>query len=586
MAACRHGRWALATFAVAALLLPHLATGADPAPNIPPDGAAGPVRTLAEIRTSAPLGSAVTTNPVLVTRLSCPDCSSATTPADFTITEDGQSLRVHVQNTWQARYNVKKQNNVPEVGQTVVVQGRIESAGGVRFLQMKRFGEAGHEGPTVPAYDVAAGKYPTGTYVWLEPVKVLNVGLWDDGDRTFDVRDPRGGGFVHIELSPPYFGQIRVPAKGETIQPYGMVRFDPDHDFWELHPIRCLNPHECVPLAASYVRNGPPSGTPSSGGWYLQGGPEPLWVPRTGEPDLPPNNGTFAATFAIRNPNEYWQEATLPSSERTVASLSVRVNGASWKTMAKSSWGAWTASTYAPRHATVEFLARDPTGAVALSKPFSWLDGTLAQPSVTANNSTAPPPPATTTTTGTTTTTTTAAATTTTTSATTAPSSGTTTGGTGTNTTSSTTTSASSPPDSTTTTSTTSPTTSATATTSTSTQTSPSTTTSPPASTTTTSPPASTSTSPSSTSSSTNLFRATFKPISGNSWWVQVQVTANAPIRTVEASANSGPWVTLDHASWGDWVKSFYAKGTVKFRAVANDSSMVVSPSYNWPPGG
>jgi hypothetical protein len=145
---------------------------------------------------------------------------------------------------------------------------------------MKRFGEQDHAGPTVHAYALSSGRYQTGQFVWLQPVRILNVARWDDGDTTYDVRDLAGGGLVHVEATPPFMG-FRVPNKGEIVRPYGMIRFDPDHGFWEIHPVRCWNPGDCVSLSVPYVRNGVPAGTPVGPGYYLQGGPVPLWVPLT-----------------------------------------------------------------------------------------------------------------------------------------------------------------------------------------------------------------------------------------------------------------------------------------------------------------
>lgn len=465
------GTW-ITCLALALLLAGPLAGAqSDPAPGIPPDGPSGPVRSLAQLRSTEPVGSMVTTQAVLVRSVSCPDCPSATSAADFVVGDGNATLRVHVEHTWQARYNVKKQNNVPAVGQLVVVQGRLQESGGERFIQMKRFGLAAHEGPTAKAYDVAAGRYPTGTYLWLDPVRVLNVGLWDDGDRTFDVRDPQGGGLVHIELASPYYGQIPVPSKGDLIQPFGMVRFDPDHNWWEMHPVRCLRPKQCVPAAAGYLLNGVPEKTPGRGGSYLQGGPEPVWVPL----EAPPGTGGMNATFTVRSPGAWWQQVTVqPSPRSALASVAMRVDSGSWRPMKAESWGDWTLSTYVPKGARVEFKAMAGTGMAATSLPFSWLDGTAIRASAPPSE---PPPP----------------------NATAAPS-------------------------------------------------------------------------------------ATFTPVSGNDWWVQVRVESSTALKGVDVAVNGGVWVPLDHSSWGDWVRSLRAKGSVQFRAVAATGETIPGPSMAWPP--
>jgi hypothetical protein len=258
-----------------------LAEATTPPAGIPPDGPAGPVEPLGAILAGhVAAGTMVTTETVTVTRVSCPSCDDATVAADFWVSDaSGASLWVHVPNTWQETWNVKKQNFVPDAGASVVVQGAVGNVNGQWMITMKRFGLQGTPGATVHAYDVAAGKYPSGTYVWIAPAQVLNRGHWPDGDYSFDLRDPAGGGLVHVELSPPYWGQLHVPNMGDVVTPYGQVRFDPDHGWWEIHPVRCWSPSECVPLAASYVRNGPPPGTPPDPGDYEQGGPVPLYVP-------------------------------------------------------------------------------------------------------------------------------------------------------------------------------------------------------------------------------------------------------------------------------------------------------------------
>jgi hypothetical protein len=457
------------------VLLPG-ASASDPAAGIPPDGPAGPVRSLADLNSWVSVGSSVTTQLVGVSSVSCPDCASATAAADFWVKDGGGSMRVHVQNTWQATYNVKKQVLVPAVGQQVVVQGRLQQDGSGRFIEAKRFGEHAHTGPTVHAYDVAAGAYATGTYAWLAPVRVLNVAHWDDGDYTWDVRDPAGGGLVHLELAPPFQGQLRIPNLGETVQPYGPIKYDPDHDWWEIHPVRCWSPGECVPDAADPVVNGPPS----TANGYTQGGAVPIWVPLNSGGGGGGGGSSFTATFTIHSPNAWWEEATVDAPGHTVTAMSLRIAGGAWQAMSATSWGTWALSRNAPAGTTVEFLATDSGGATSQSQPFHWLDGTMSQPSMGSGSGGGSPPPP--------------------------PSGG---------------------------------------------------------------------------------LTATFQPSpNSNEWWIQVTVTTDKPLATVEASVNGGPWTLLDHASWGDWVKSLHAPSgsSVAFRATATDGSSKQSPGVPWPP--
>ncbi|MGQ0535380.1 MAG: hypothetical protein ACT4PT_04850 [Methanobacteriota archaeon] len=355
-------------WALASLVAVPLAHAADAPAWIPPDGSAAPAKSLSDILREVAVGSAVTTKPVKVSKVSCPSCESATVAADFWVTDGRRTLRVHVPHTWQATFNVKKQNFVPEVGMTVVVQGRLDEGPDGRVLTMKRFGERDHEGPTVHAYDVAAGKVPTGRFVWLSPATVLNVGHWDDGDFTFAVRDPDGGGFVNVELSPPFWGSLRIPHKGDVVQPYGMVRFDPDHSWWEIHPVRCWAPDECVPIRADYVRNAPPAGTPATGGSYLEGGPEPVWVPRSGSG----TTGTLAASFHPHaNSNEWWTQVRV-DAVRPVVAVYASADGGDWKGLNHAWWGDWIRFGYVPAGSMVRFRAVADDGSFAVSEPVVW----------------------------------------------------------------------------------------------------------------------------------------------------------------------------------------------------------------------
>jgi hypothetical protein len=318
----------------------------------------------------------VTTQTVTVASLSCPSCDEATVAADFYVKDGtGTQVWVHVPNTWQSTFNVKKQNFVPALGQSVVVQGVAGFVNGQHMITMKRFGEVGHVGPTTHAYDVGAGKFPSGAYVWLAPVKILNRGHWDDGDYSWDVRDPAGGAIVHVELSPPYNGQLHLPNVGDTVTPYGQVRFDPDHNWWELHPVRCWSASECVPTTAGYMRNGPPAGTPVASGSYTgsyeQGGPVPLWVPINGAaaPGTSPNQGAFGASFAVKG-NEWWVQAVI-SATKPIASADANVNGGAWVPLTNQGWG-WAKSIHAPAGSHVQFRAHATDGSIALSPSYVW----------------------------------------------------------------------------------------------------------------------------------------------------------------------------------------------------------------------
>ncbi|MHB8604359.1 MAG: hypothetical protein ACYDCK_03805 [Thermoplasmatota archaeon] len=379
----------LATIVLLLAALP--LASADTRPSwIPPDTPAGPVVTLTALLAGSHLWQPVTTTSVTVLSISCPTCDSATVSADFTVGDStGAHLRVHVPNTWQATWNVKKQNFLPAVGQRVVVQGEAEqTSGGERFVTMKRFGEIANTGPTVHAYDVAAGKYATGTYAWISNAVVLNRGRWTDGDVTWDIRDPVGGGLLHLELSPPYYGQLHLPNMGDIVHPYGQLRFDPDHNWWELHPVRCWSTSECVPSTAGFVTNAPPAGSPTVfPGSYEQGGDVPVWVPMDNTTTTPPPTGTtFNVTFAPTG-NEWWVQTTT-RSDRVVATVDASVDSGAWVQLTAYSWG-WAKSIHAPPGSLVQFRAHAADGSLALSPSYLWPPGTTATPPPSSGNFTA-----------------------------------------------------------------------------------------------------------------------------------------------------------------------------------------------------
>ncbi len=365
------GRCLLAALCISILPVVSPVEAADPVYGVPPDGPAGPVKSLHDIRKGL-IGTEVTTKTVKVKSVSCTACDSPTTPADFTVTDGTDTVRVHVQNSWQPGWNPKKQNFLPAVGMSIVVQGRVQLSGSSHIIEMKRFGEIEHSGASAYAYDVAAGKYPRESYAWLHAVKVLNVARWDDGDYTFDVRDPTGGGLVHIEFTPPFYGQLHIPNKGDTVTPYGMLHFDDDHGWWEMHPVRCWSSTECVPAAASYVRNGMPTGTPASGGYYLQGGPVPVWVPRSSEPSL--HQADLHAHFTPSpNSNEWWVQVTVTTQASTLAWVDARVGSSgAWVRLDHAWWGDWVKSVHAATGSKVQFRAVAADGGYQLSPWFTW----------------------------------------------------------------------------------------------------------------------------------------------------------------------------------------------------------------------
>jgi hypothetical protein len=169
---------------------------------------------------------------------------------------------------------------------------------------------------------------------------------------------------------------LRLPNVGETVTPYGQVRFDPDHNWWELHPVRCWSRTECVPTTAGYVRNGPPAGTPTgTNGWYEQGGPVPLATPLSSTS----SSGTGVTTTGGFSPNfqktlhanNWWVEVGVTANQ-PVTAVEASVNGGAWTSLPKTSWGAWAKSFYVATGSHVQFRAHSSTGATATSVSYTW----------------------------------------------------------------------------------------------------------------------------------------------------------------------------------------------------------------------
>lgn len=77
---------------------------------------------------------------------------------------------------------------------------------------------------------------------------------------------------------------------------------------------------------------------------------------------------------------------------------------------------------------------------------------------------------------------------------------------------------------------------------------------------------------------------AAFTPRGGNAWWIQVDVDAEKPLKSVETRIDGGAWKPLALKSWGDYAASYHAPSgsRVEFRATATDGTSAVSKAYEW----
>lgn len=233
----------------------------------------------------------------------------------------------------------------------------------------------------------------TGALVWKQSLDTF----WSNKD--VPLADVDGDGVQEMLANGPNAGHdgiwyldSRTGAKEAFVEtyPYSVLRAPVVADLWGTGTMQWV-----VEVASAGPGGGNgllvfDTGAPYDSAWpHL---PYPVLGPALPPPPPP---ATFNATFTIKSPNEWWQELyPSPQTPRTITKAEVRIDGAFWRPMTKSSWGAWTSSYNAPKGVRVEFLVTDSAGAVSQSAPFTWLDGTLTKGSVTPGDPPPPPPSA------------------------------------------------------------------------------------------------------------------------------------------------------------------------------------------------
>lgn len=93
-------------------------------------------------------------------------------------------------------------------------------------------------------------------------------------------------------------------------------------------------------------------------------------APSPPPPPPPPPPSGYAPAFTQVRGNEWWVQASV---EGTPASVDVRMNGGTWRPLAKQSWGGWAASYHIPQGTTVQLRATSSVGNVALSDCYGWI---------------------------------------------------------------------------------------------------------------------------------------------------------------------------------------------------------------------
>lgn len=80
---------------------------------------------------------------------------------------------------------------------------------------------------------------------------------------------------------------------------------------------------------------------------------------------------------------------------------------------------------------------------------------------------------------------------------------------------------------------------------------------------------------------------ASFEHVTGNEWWVEVDVDHNGELHGVDARDEGGDWVPLEKKSWGPWAASFHIEPghDVQFRAHQGDFDRIESCWFSHPEG-
>lgn len=109
--------------------------------------------------------------------------------------------------------------------------------------------------------------------------------------------------------------------------------------------------------------------------WLPSSPPQTVTCPIA--PPPPPPSG-FDATFTGVKGNDWWVQASV-SANAPLAGVDARIDcGATWKPLAKQSWGGWAASFNIPAGSKVDFRARGTDGASDLSGGYVWPQATPA----------------------------------------------------------------------------------------------------------------------------------------------------------------------------------------------------------------
>lgn len=98
--------------------------------------------------------------------------------------------------------------------------------------------------------------------------------------------------------------------------------------------------------------------------------PTTTTVPPTTSTAPPPS---FDANFFPKAVgNDWWVEADVTATGHTITLVEAQVNGGTWRTLDKQSWGSWAKSFNVPNGSQIVFRATNSAGATDLSSPVTW----------------------------------------------------------------------------------------------------------------------------------------------------------------------------------------------------------------------
>ncbi len=89
---------------------------------------------------------------------------------------------------------------------------------------------------------------------------------------------------------------------------------------------------------------------------------------------IPTSAFAFAVHFENVRGNNYWVEtdAVHVDNDGTIAGVDARINGGSWLSLPRTTWGSYAKGMYVATGSTVEFRARSTAGAVSISDGYRW----------------------------------------------------------------------------------------------------------------------------------------------------------------------------------------------------------------------